>query len=197
MNAGEPCTAEKPDHLGWKPSWLRRRNGKGGWTVQPTQLQFMHWMEPRPYFAAQLKVVPYGVAQMDNGEVILISSLGNDKPEEKPVVTISADGGESWTPLRRVGRYAMGRPIALTYLGDGALMFAAQYKERYKAVRFFSKDYGRTWEERVPLPVTSHGQEIDAGEGNYLVDRDDAGMAKRIAGSSTMLPPPQDYPFGA
>ena len=194
MNGEEKSAAAQPDHLGWKPSWLRRLDGKGGWTVQPTQLQFVHCMEPRPYFGAQLLFVPFGVAQMDNGEIILVGSTGNDKPEEKPVVTISADGGESWTPLRHVGRYAMGRPMSLTYLGDGALMFAAQYKERYKAVRFFSKDYGRTWEERVPLPVTSHGRPIST-EGNYLVDRDEAGMATRIAGFGIMAPEPKNWPF--
>ena len=102
MNAGEQGTAEKPDHLGWKPSWLRRLDGKGGWTVQPTQLQFMHWMEPRLNFGSQLLVVPFGVAQMDNGEIILVGAVGNCMPEEKVVVAFSGDGGASWTPLRKM-----------------------------------------------------------------------------------------------
>ena len=198
MTAGKRSVQKKPDHLGWKPGHLLRRDGKGGWRLGSAQVQFVHWPSKVPYWHPKYQLlVPYGVAQMDNGEIILVGSIGNAKPEEKPVVTISADGGESWTPLRHVGRYAMGRPVTLTYLGDGALMFAAQYKERYKAVRFFSKDYGRTWEERVPLPVTSNGQEINPGDESYLVDRDKNGMAKRIAGCGIMAPRPKDFPFGA
>jgi len=193
MYAREQSAPQKPDHLGWKPGWLHQRDGEGGWTMRPTQLQFVHWMEPRPYFDAQLLVVPYGVAQMDNGEIILVGSVGNDKSRERVVVTFSGDGGESWTPLRKIDESVQGRPMSLTYLGGGELMFAAAYEGR--PVRFFSKDYGRTWEERVALPVTSHGAPI-ATEGNYLVDRDQNGVAKRIAGFGIMAPRPKDYPFG-
>jgi len=77
-------------------------------------------MEPRPYFSAQLLVVPYGVAQMDNGEIIFIGTVGNSKPKEKVVVAFSGDGGASWTPLRRLGDSVGGRPLSLTYLGRGA-----------------------------------------------------------------------------
>jgi len=196
MNAGEQGTAEKADHLGWKPGWLHQRDGEGGWTMLPTQLQFVHWMEPRPYFGAQLLVVPYGVAQMDNGEIILVGAVGNDKSQEKPVVTISGDGGETWSPLRRIGRTVMGRPESLTYLGAGEVMFATGYDDAGKALRFFSKDYGRTWRERVALPVNVEGIAI-VSEGNYLVDRDKNGMANRIAGFGFMGPRSRNYPLGA
>jgi len=196
MNAREESAAAQADHLGWKPGWLHQQDGKGGWRVSPTQVQFIHCMEPRPYFDAQLLVVPYGVAQMDNGEIILVGSIGNSKAEEKPFVTISGDGGETWSPLRRIGRTVMGRPMSLTYLGAGEVMFATGYDDAGKGVRFFSKDYGRTWRERVALPVRSDGRPI-VTEGNYLVDRDDDGMAKRIAGFGVMEPWPRDLVKGA
>jgi len=195
MGTAEQVPKATGGHVGWKPSCLLRRDGKGGWTLGSAQVQFVHWPSGVPYWHPKYQLlVPYGVARMDNGEIILVGAVGNDKPEERAVVTVSGDGGQSWAPLRRVGRYAMGRPMSLTYLGAGVVMFAANYKG--KSVRFFSKDYGRTWRERVALPVLSNGQPIST-EGNYLVDRDENGMATRIAGFGIMAPRPKDYPFGA
>ena len=180
-------------HLGWKPSWMHRRDGSGVWTVHPAQVQFLHWLDSFPYFEAQIMTVPYGVAHMDNGETVVVGSAGNDKSEEEVVVAFSGDGGESWSHLREVGDAVRGRPMSLTCLGAGHLMFAALYEDQW--VRFYSEDYGRTWPERVPLPVSPHGEPFMT-EGNYLVDRDEAGMAVRLAGFGIMGPRPPDYPVG-
>ena len=140
MHAKRGSSEKRANHLGWKPTWLHQRDGANGWTMGSAQVQFLHWDSGVPYWHREFQIlVPYGVAQMDNGEIILVGAAGNDKPEEKTVVTFSGDGGESWAPLRRIGRSVMGRPMSLTYLGAGEVMFAACYKGQ--RMRFFSKDY--------------------------------------------------------
>ena len=159
------------------------------------EVQFIHWMDGSYYYQSKFHwVCPFGVAQMDNGEIILVGSVDMSSGKEKTVVAFSGDGGETWTPLERIGRFVYGRPMSLTYLGEGKLMFAAVYKD--KETRFFSKDYGRTWRERVPVPVSSHGKSI-TNEGNYLVDRDEKGLATRITGFGWMGPAEYKYPVDA
>jgi hypothetical protein len=81
--------------------------------------------------------------------------------------------------------------MGLTSLGNGEVIFSAEAGTGGgKPVRFFSKDYGRTWTERQPLPVSTLGRRINT-EGNYLVDRDTSGRALRVAAFGWMGP--QDY----
>lgn len=185
--------AEQPDHLGWKQGWVQQRDGKGGWTARSSQVQFLHW-DDIPYWSDEKQlVVPYGVAQMDNGEILLAGAVGNEASEEKPIVATSADGGASWTGLRIVDDAASGRPMSLTYLGNGRVTFAAGYEDR--TVLFFSDDFGHTWPEHVPLPINDYGESFTT-EGNYLADRDANGVAERLAGFAVTGRRPTDYPFG-
>lgn len=182
------------DHLGWKPSWMHRRDGRGGWTVLPAQVQFLHWLQTHPYFEAQIMTVPYGVAQMDNGQIIVVGSVGNEKSQERVVAAFSDDCGESWSLLEELlhdGQPIQGRPLSLTVLGEGRLMFAVQHENAEDTGRYFSHDYGRTWPERIELPRIANGTPIFT-EGSYLVDRDEAGGAQRIAGFGIMAPRPPD-----
>ena len=138
---------------------------------------------------------PFGIAQMDNGELILAGVIDQSASREKTVVAFSADRGESWSPLRRVSRAVYGRPMGLTYLGGGEVMFAAEAGTGGgKPMRLFSKDYGRTWKQRRPLPMSSFGKPINT-EGNYLVDRDETGKAVRIAAFGWMAPKWEDYKY--
>jgi len=195
METTNDDAAGNPDHLGWKPHWMRWRDGNGGWVMRPAQAQFIHWMDGSYYYQSKFHwVCPFGVAQMDNGEIILVGVVDQSGKKEKTVVAFSRDGGESWTPLKRIGRYVLGRPMCLTYLGKRELMFLASYKD--EPVRFFSKNYGRTWRERVPVPVSSYGKPV-GNEGNYLVDRDAKGRATRIAGFGWMGPSEYNYPVDA
>ena len=218
------------DHLGWKPHWMTRRDGKGGWTMLPAQCRFVHFTDelsariralsskPVAEVAATLglsvkqveehasrrtqyyqrdfrKFCPFGVAQMDNGELILAGVLDQSSRREKTAVAFSSDAGETWSPLQRVSRSVYGRPMGLTHLGNGEVIFAAEAGTGGgKPRRFFSKDYGRTWKERHPLPISSFGKPINT-EGNYLVDRDDAGQAVRIAAFGWMAPKWEDYKY--
>ena len=137
---------------------------------------------------------PFGIAQMDNGELILAGVVDQSSPREKTVLTFSSDGGETWPPLERVGRTVYGRPMGLTWLGSGNLIFAAEASTGGgMPMRFFSGDYGRTWRERQPLPVSRLGRRINT-EGNYLVDRDEHGAATAIAAFGWMGPADYHYP---
>lgn len=140
---------------------------------------------------------PFGIAQMDNGELILAGVLDQSSSREKTAMAFSADGGETWSDLQRIGRSVYGRPMGLTSLGGGELIFSAEAGTGGgKPVRFFSKDYGRTWRERHPLPESSMGRRINT-EGSYLVDRDGSGRAVRIAAFGWMGPKDYRYPVDA
>ena len=141
---------------------------------------------------------PFGIAQMDNGEIILAGVIDQSSGKEKTVITISPDGGQTWSPIKRVGRNVFGRPMGLTYLGKGDVMFAIGDSLQAivdtgngKPIRFFSKDYGRTWRERHELPVSRAGKPINT-EGNYMVDRDEVGYVTRVAAFGWMGPVPYD-----
>jgi hypothetical protein len=123
--------------------------------------------------------MPFGIQYLDNGELFLLASA--EKPGHiTPVVAFSRDYGATWSnwaEVREAGTAAdanHGRPMMLTYLGRGQLIFHTDPK-----VGFTSNDYCRTWEK---IAVTFQTPE-DAliVEGNAQVDRSSQGMAKRIA----------------
>lgn len=137
-------SGKNPEGLGWKPHPLKQGDGRGGWVVHPAEYQFLHPHTGR-------SICPFGVAQMDNGEIILLGAWhdGGEWREgraEHPANAFSQDGGGSWTEFETLGEEVWGRPMMLTYLGNGELSFQASHG------RYFSGDYGRTWLERVPVP---------------------------------------------
>lgn len=160
--------------------------------------QVLRYSKKMQYYQKDFRnFCPFGVAQMDNGELILAGVIDQSTTREKTVVAFSSDGGETWSPIKRVGRSIYGRPMGLTYLGNGEVIFAAEAGTGGgKPMRFFSKDYGRTWRERHPLPLSSCGKRINT-EGNYLVDRDETGKAVRIAAFGWMGPEDYNYPTDA
>lgn len=144
---------EHPVHVG---------DEKSGWTVLPAQLQFLH------YDGAD-RLFPFGVAQMDNGEVILLASAERVSPAHfQPVTAFSRDGGATWSPFQIVPDVPSGRPMVLTYFGEGKLSFQGAGDAASSVVRLFSFDYGRTWPQRLPL-TTPEGQGWNT-EGNALVE---------------------------
>ena len=174
-----------PDHKGWKPHLVRKGNHKGGWTSHPAQYQFLHKDTGR-------YVMPFGVAQMDNGEVLFAGSWHDNSAEaadqaERPVTAVSRDGGATWTELQLV-ESAGGRPVMLAYLGKGELFFQTDLQKTIN--QHFSHDYGRTW-ERQPLQPASSGENF-AGEGNPWVDRDNQGGVIRIGAIGYYMP--KKYP---
>jgi len=153
--------------LGWKNHYIRVGDGHGGWTVKCAQYQLLH--HPR---GGDCK--GFGVAQMDNGEIILLGTWKPSKDEgEKTVVAFSSDGGCTWSDLKQIDDLG-GRPVMLAYLGGPNLT------AYFGGGRRFSHDYGRTWTELVPNPPASDGGFFGT-EGNPLVDRDEQGMVTRMA----------------
>ena len=98
-------------HTGWKPHLMRQRDGHGGWTLRPAQIQFVQMATDLPLGAHHpdfANFCPFGVAQMDNGEVILVGVTDQSAKKEKTVVCFSSDRGETWTPPERIGRSTAG-----------------------------------------------------------------------------------------
>ncbi len=157
--------------IGWKEHSLRHGDGSNGWLCEPAEHRFLHHQEGG-------WVLAFGLAQMDNGEVILLGAWEPVKGE-KPhaVVAWSTDGGDMWSDFEAIPD-AFQRPQLMAYLGAGNLAFSAS--EEQDNLAYFSSDYGRTWPERVPKQMAPNGRPL-WGEGNPWVDRDAQGMATRVA----------------
>src|SRR6266849_2813626 len=167
---------------GFHGHWVRRGDGKGRWTVHPAEIQFLHGK-------TGLGVKPFGIAQLDNGEVALAASWDDGSSSksaadrEKPALAFSRDGGANWSHFRVVEN-ASGRPVMFTDAGRGQLYFQTDLTNPIH--QFFSSDYGRTWpEHRVLQPPTLEGSfgGVDGffgGEGNAVVERGPDGAANRI-----------------
>ena len=165
--------------LGMKPHSLRVGDGAGGWTWQPAEFRFLH--------APGSMLMPFGLAQMDNGEVALIGAVGDEKtPGDKQTAcaAFSSDAGSTWTDWLLVPD-APGRPMSLAYLGGGKLSF-------YTNNRFFSSDYGRTWPEQVKIPPAAEEGSGWGGEGrpwwNAIPPETSPSLRWAIETSSTILP---------
>ena len=167
------CISENRIHveseqLSWKQHFIKRGDGQGGYTCIAAQQQVLPQYEGR-------RIVPYGLATMDNGEVIC-AAIAAPHPEQT-LITISGDGGTTWGEYIVLhGIYV--RPMMLAYLGDGVVTFESG--DTGERMRLFSHDYGRTWDERVAVPAAPDGQQFGV-EGNPLVERDEQGKAIRIA----------------
>ncbi len=167
--------------LAWKEHFIKRGDGQGGYTCLAAQQQLL-----RPYQGRRIN--PYGLATMDNGEVLCAATAWprTAGQAEQTLITISDDNGATW------GEYIVlhgihTRPMMLAYLGGGVVTFesgdgcaAIDFPVTTEQLRLFSHDYGRTWEERIPATPAPDGQKFGF-EGNPLVDRDEQGNAIRIA----------------
>jgi hypothetical protein len=118
-------------------------------------------------------LMPYGVAQMDNGEIIIVGGRQHGG-EYGCAAFVSADGGDSWSDAIPTGAY--GRPLTFGYLGGGSVVFGNELlgkppDETRKALLYFSHDHGRSW-EGMPYPlVTRDGRNVVTTEGHMLAER--------------------------
>jgi hypothetical protein len=192
-----PARAEAPgaqasptkdrEPLGFKPHAIKQVDGRGGWLEREGEYQFMHLRPGRYLF-------PYGIIQMDNGEVILIAAWHDGQSQGiaawKPAVAFSRDGGRTWTEAQAIEGSA-GRPVMPTYLGKGNLMFQTDLVT--PVMQYYSRDYGRTWPERRELQLASTGEPYN-DEGNMLVDRDAHGVSTKIASVGYKYPKGTQWP---
>ena len=165
------------EQLSWKEHFIKRGDGNGGYTCLRAEQQIL------PRYQGRL-IVPYGLATMDNGEVICAATAaayGDGRPRAKPpeqtLITTSSDNGATWAKYTVLDD-VHARPMMLAYLGQGVVTFDSG--DTTGQFRFFSHDYGRTWDERVTVPPAPNGLAMGF-EGSPLVDRDAQGNAIRIA----------------
>lgn len=195
LAAGAMAGAESAEPLGFKEHWIRVGDSHGGWTLQKAEIQLLH-------SKGASHVMPFGVSQLDNGEVMFLGSAEMAATENKPrtftaVTAFSRDGGQIWSELTPVPGAPAGpqrdanklRPYMLTDLGKGHM---ACY---LWGCRLWSHDYGRTWPERVALPSGSTTKVVlNVSDCHPLVDRDATGAATRIAEIRYRCPPPGQWP---
>jgi hypothetical protein len=110
--------------------------------------------------------VPYIVYMPEKDRLLML--VGCDYPHQ-PMVLTSDDHGATWGEPRPVAQdvqvnASAGLGTSLTYLGGGEVVFSA-------GGRWFSKDFGETWDGPVPIPGASNGQPWYQWD-PYLVDRD-------------------------
>ncbi len=172
------------DELGWKEHPIRIAGAKGGSAYLPGEYRFLH----KP---GAVRVLPWGILQMDDGEIILLGAW-YDGSKEYPVAAMSKDNAKTWSDWIAISG-ATTRPLFLTNLGGGHLSFIAV--ENGQQTTFFSSDYGRTWPERVAVTPASDGGQFDV-EGNPLVDRDARGRARTLAQVGYSSNDNRDWPRG-
>ena len=158
----------------WAPHAVRRGDGRGGWVDCPARYRFLR-------HPGGVYTYPFGLAAMDNGELMLIASWNDGtsadaRKREHPFVAFSRDDGETWTDFNLVPN-SIGRPMALTDLGHGRLFFFTDPLKPVLPTQHFTADYGRTWPEwRVLQPAANGGTAngvaplgFFGAEGNALV----------------------------
>gem|GEM_PF-1419135 len=178
-----PCRQEATEALvgkGWQPHRVRQGDGRGGWLERRARLQWLKHPGGR-------YTMPFGLVQMDTGEIALIASWHNGKFEQ-PVICFSSNRGDTWSDWRKIPE-SSGRPMNLTCLDGGRLTFRSSR-------RFFSADYGRTWPDSNKLQPTSDGLPFHV-EGNTWVDRDATGRAERVAALGWRYENGERWPTGA
>jgi BNR/Asp-box repeat len=131
----------------WKPHEVRRINGTAGEVRLPAELQIVTESWNR------VVAVPYLAYIPEKHRLLMLVSC--DYPHH-PEVLFSDDHGASWSPPKPAIIGAEGKPLAglgtsLCYLGEGSVLF-------YSSSRWFSRDYGQTWKESVPLEPVSDGK---------------------------------------
>ena len=129
------CSAE------WKTHDVQQLNGSAERLKLPAQFQIMTESWHR------VVAVPYIVYMPEKDRVLMLVSC--DIPHQAMVLE-SDDHGDTWSEPRLVhsdeaGKGDTGIGLGLAYLGSGNALLRAN-------MRWFSRDYGRTWTEHLPLP---------------------------------------------
>lgn len=157
--------------------------GAGAW--RPTTIQRMDGASVAAQFPAQRQIVteswrrvvavPYLACMPECERLIVLVSC--DYPHQ-PMVLFSNDRGATWGEPRPVApdpavNAGLGLGTSLTYLGAGRLMLVA-------SGRWFSEDFGESWDGPLAVPHASNGQEWHTWD-PCLVDRDPAtGAVTRV-----------------
>ena len=161
-------------HAAWGPAGILVGPSVGEGTIYPAQRQLIT-------AAGYTYVMPFGLAQMNNGEIIMTASL-ETATTETAAVSFSTDDGNSWTPFQPIPDFSA-RPPGLTYMGGSNLTLLG--------TGYFSSDYGQTWTIQGTINET-----YAADEGTEAVDRDANGNATWVGeiGWNSTAPYPGSTP---
>lgn len=163
------------ESFNWKEHHIKQGDGKGGWKIKACEYKFLHHKD-KVWFP------PFCLEKMDNGEIVFLGTWEPGDGRQKIVITFTKYNGDTWSEPEFIPD-ADGRPHMLIYLGKGSLTFVSD-----KSVRYFSRDYGRRWKERMPVQFPANGRGCGF-EGNPLVERDKKGVVTRVAETGYTHPP--------
>ena len=174
----------------WQTHQIRQGDGRGGWIMRPALRQVVK--HPDTTYN-----MPFGLVQMDNGEIALLCSREKTQPDGtrtfEPIIAFSKDGGATWSGFTIIPG-TTGRPQYLEWLGGGRLSFITEvFHNAGKPQRLFSDDYGRTWTRSVDQPLTKEGRAFGV-EGNAWIDRDEKGAARAILELGWHYAPGKSHP---
>ena len=155
----------------WQQHEVRQLNGKDSQIRLPARFQMVTESWHR------VVAVPYIIYMPEKDRLLML--VGCDYPHCAFILT-SDDRGANWSDLRparvdKDGKPSVGLGTSLAYLGDGKALFYAAGQ------RLFSRDYGNTWGETVPIAPNSDGGRWSIWD-PPLVDRDEkTGTVIRLA----------------
>jgi hypothetical protein len=165
----------------WSPHQVRQLNGAAGAVPIPAEFQIVteRWN--------RVVAVPYIVYMPEKDRLLMLVNC--DYPHHAEVL-FSDDHGASWSPPKPALTGIDGKPVAgmgtsLCYLGAGSVLF-------YGSARWFSRDYGQTWRESVPLAPTSDGKPWYTWDPPLLQRNVQSGVFTRLLESGyTWFKPPE------
>lgn len=158
----------------WQPHTIKVGDGQGGQVEKSAQINLVKV----PGYDITL---PYGLVQMDNGELAMTVRAWAGSPTAPletrvSMIGFSKDGGNSWYDWRNISDSAWVAPLG--YLGGGTLTTAST------GMRNWSYDYGRSFHpsDAQPEQPNTNGDPFGmfGREGNEWVDYDANGNAAKI-----------------
>ena len=178
--------------LSWAQHWIYQLDGKGGRVGHQAQLRYA------PLYKGKIVTIT-GLAKMDNGEIAAAGTVIDPSLPGKgtqAAIMFTKDLGATWSDYHLIedlsftSRPSAARPMMLAYSGNGELSFRTSWAPDGD-YRLYSKDYGRTWSERVKLDPAPNGSKIGS-EGNMLIDYDETGKAVLMAETGQTTSPQTD-----
>jgi len=147
----------------WQHHEVRQQNGKDPQFPLPAQFQIVTESWNR------VVAVPYIIYMPEKNRLLML--VGCDYPHRTFILT-SDDRGASWTEPSAVDLEKAGMGTGLAYLGNGKVLFySGTGAQGGLLVRWFSRDYGKTWGDTVPIAPTPEGKEWSIWD-PPLIDRD-------------------------
>lgn len=147
----------------WKPHTVRQRNGAAVEIHIPAKMQIVTESWNR------VVAVPYLVYMPEKDRLLMLVCC--DYPHRAMTLS-SNDHGVTWTKpahvhVDRAGKPDIGMGVGLTYLGRGKAVVNCGDR------RWFSKDYGASWDTSLPIAPMPSGRPWNAWD-PLLVERDPA-----------------------